>query len=81
MLTVSFHVDAANIDFIPQSMELTFLPDERTMEISVDIVNDDLSEESEQFTARLTEVPAGSEVCVSASRSISNITIEDNDSK
>ena len=73
----------SSLDFTPingQDMELTFSPSLSRQTVNINIVNDDIFEDSEEFTVLLTPVSRQSRVRLDASNT-TTVQISDDDSK
>ena len=66
-----------NDDYIGGQTTLTFLPGLTQLSLSVSIVNDDVLEMAEQFTAQLSPVDGGAII----TQNTATVVISDNDRK
>ena len=66
---------AGGVDFQAVTQSLTFTPDQYQMNVSIDITNDNITERSESFTARII---VGEEMSI---HDTVTITIDDDDGK
>ena len=70
----------SDVDYIPVSEEMAFSANESLISISVQIINDLLTEGSETFTVRISEVSGTEGRMFIASPNFVNITIKDDES-
>ena len=76
-MSVSYYTPTGMLDFLPTSSVMDFSSSAIKFEVQIPLFNDDIYEEMEQFTARLTLLTTGTDVLLS--QSSATITIIDND--
>ena len=76
-MSVSYYTLAGMLDFLPTSSVMDFSSSVIKFEVQIPLFNDDIYEEMEQFTVRLTLLTTGTDVLLS--QSSATITIIDND--